>query len=280
MSNPEIKRAEDIKRELYLGAEKAKNIDEKINEVVPQDDVDKLLKFREDNEVALHLLKQNFQTPEFQKKFDEVLKGNQVLLLKEATKQAKSQEDKAEMAVYINEKHIFSKYDVALKDIWDSIVQLKEQLKNPKDRKDKKALKLQIEELENLGKQLVKEYADLKASIGTEITELNREIMVDVESYNVAQHNNYEISWSETKTDKQRLHKTAKEVRKLFEKMSENAEQKLKLQSAEKKIMRQFAGIVSDVLNHSEKSVTSSGVPVEKFILDLAHSKNIAFYTP
>ena len=280
MSNPEIKRAEDIKRELYLGAEKAKNIDEKINEVVPQDDVDKLLKFREDNEVALHLLKQNFQTPEFQKKFDEVLKGNQVLLLKEATKQAKSQEDKAEMAVYLNEKHIFSKYDVALKDIWDSIVQLKEQLKNPKDRKDKKALKLQIEELENLGKQLVNEYADLKASIGTEITQLNREIMVDVESYNVAQHNNYEISWSETKTDKQRLHKTAKEVRKLFEKMSENAEQKLKLQSAEKKIMRQFAGIVSDVLNHSEKSVTSSGVPVEKFILDLAHSKNIAFYTP
>ena len=280
MSNPEIKRAEDIKRELYLGAEKAKNIDEKINEVVPQDDVDKLLKFREDNEVALHLLKQNFQTPEFQKKFDEVLKGNQVLLLKEATKQAKSQEDKAEMAVYLNEKHIFSKYDVALKDISDSIVQLKEQLKNPKDRKDKKALKLQIEELENLGKQLVKEYADLKASIGTEITQLNREIMVDVESYNVAQHNNYEISWSETKTDKQRLHKTAKEVRKLFEKMSENAEQKLKLQSAEKKIMRQFAGIVSDVLNHSEKSVTSSGVPVEKFILDLAHSKNIAFYTP
>ena len=73
MSNPETKRAEDIKRELYLGAEKAKNIDEKINEVVPQDDVDKLLKFREDNEVALHLLKQNFQTPEFQKKFDEVL---------------------------------------------------------------------------------------------------------------------------------------------------------------------------------------------------------------
>ena len=280
MINPEIKRAEDIKRELYLGAEKAKNIDEKINEVVPQDDVDKLLKFREDNEVALHLLKQNFQTPEFQKKFDEVLKGNQVLLLKEATKQAKSQEDKAEMAVYLNEKHIFSKYDVALKDISDSIVQLKEQLKNPKDRKDKKALKLQIEELENLGKQLVKEYADLKASIGTEITQLNREIMVDVESYNVAQHNNYEISWSETKTDKQRLHKTAKEVRKLFEKMSENAEQKLKLQSAEKKIMRQFAGIVSDVLNHSEKSVTSSGVPVEKFILDLAHSKNIAFYTP
>ena len=280
MSNPEIKRAEDIKRELYLGAEKAKNIDEKINEVVPQDDVDKLLKFREDNEVALHLLKQNFQTPEFQKKFDEVLKGNQVLLLKEATKQAKSQEDKAEMAVYLNEKHIFSKYDVALKDISDSIVQLKEQLKNPKDRKDKKALKLQIEELENLGKQLVKEYADLKASIGTEITQLNREIMVDVESYNVAQHNNYEISWSETKTDKQRLHKTAKEVRKLFEKMSENAEQKLKLQSAEKKIMRQFAGIVSDVLNHSEKSVTSSGLPVEKFILDLAHSKNIAFYTP
>lgn len=280
MSNSEIKRAEDIKRELYLGAEKAKNIDEKINEVVPQDDVDKLLKFREDNEVALHLLKQNFQTPEFQKKFDEVLKGNQVLLLKEATKQAKSQEDKAEMAVYLNEKHIFSKYDVALKDISDSIVQLKEQLKNPKDRKDKKALKLQIEELENLGKQLVKEYADLKASIGTEITQLNREIMVDVESYNVAQHNNYEISWSETKTDKQRLHKTAKEVRKLFEKMSENAEQKLKLQPAEKKIMRQFAGIVSDVLKHSEKSVTSSGVPVEKFILDLAHNDNVAFYTP
>ena len=96
--------------------------------------------------------------------------------------------------MYLNEKHIFSKYDVALKDISDSIVQLKEQLKNPKDRKDKKALKLQIEELENLGKQLVKEYADLKASIGTEITQLNREIMVDVESYNVAQHNNYEIS--------------------------------------------------------------------------------------
>ena len=280
MSNPEIKRAEDIKRELYLGAEKAKNINEKINETVDQKDVETLLKFREENAVALNLLKQNFQSPEFQKKFDEVLKGNQVLLLKEATKQAKSQEDKAEMAVYLNEKHIFSKYDVALKDISDSIVQLKEQLKNPKDRKDKKALKLQIEELENLGKQLVKEYADLKASIGTEITQLNREIMVDVESYNVAQHNNYEISWSETKTDKQRLHKTAKEVRKLFEKMSENAEQKLKLQSAEKKIMRQFAGIVSDVLNHSEKSVTSSGVPVEKFILDLAHSKNIAFYTP
>ena len=92
----------------------------------------------------------------------------------------------------------------------------------------------------------------------------------------MAEHNNFKVSGVETKTDKQSLHKTAKEVRKLFEKMSE----KLKLQPAEKKIMRQFAGIVSDVLKHSEKSVTSSGVPVEKFILDLAHNDNVAFYTP
>ena len=280
MSNPEIKRAEDIKRELYLGAEKAKNINEKINETVDQKDVETLLKFREENAVALNLLKQNFQSPEFQKKFDDVLKGNQVLLLKEATKQAKTQEDKAEMAVYLDQKNVFSKYNTALADISGSIAQLKEELKNPKDRKDKKALKAQIDELEDLEKQISKEYADLKARIGIEITELNRDILVDVEWYNVAAHNNFKVSGVETKTDKQRLHKTAKEVRKLFEKMSENAEQKLKLQSAEKKIMRQFAGIVSDVLNHSEKSVTSSGVPVEKFILDLAHSKNIAFYTP
>lgn len=280
MSNPEIKRAEDIKRELYLGAEKAKNINEKINETVDQKDVETLLKFREENAVALNLLKQNFQSPEFQKKFDDVLKGNQVLLLKEATKQAKTQEDKAEMAVYLDQKNVFSKYNTALADISGSIAQLKEELKNPKDKKDKKALKAQIDELEDLEKQISKEYADLKARIGIEITELNRDILVDVEWYNVAAHNNFKVSGVETKTDKQRLHKTAKEVRKLFEKMSENAEQKLKLQSAEKKIMRQFAGIVSDVLNHSEKSVTSSGVPVEKFILDLAHSKNIAFYTP
>ena len=280
MSNPEIKRAEDIKRELYLGAEKAKNINEKINETVDQKDVETLLKFREENAVALNLLKQNFQSPEFQKKFDDVLKGNQVLLLKEATKQAKTQEDKAEMAVYLDQKNVFSKYNTALADISGSIAQLKEELKNPKDRKDKKALKAQIDELEDLEKQISKEYADLKARIGIEITELNREILVDVEWYNVAEHNNFKVSGVETKTDKQSLHKTAKEVRKLFEKMSENAEQKLKLQPAEKKIMRQFAGIVSDVLKHSEKSVTSSGVPVEKFILDLAHNDNVAFYTP
>ena len=280
MSNPEIKRAEDIKRELYLGAEKAKNINEKINETVDQKDVETLLKFREENAVALNLLKQNFQSPEFQKKFDDVLKGNQVLLLKEATKQAKTQEDKAEMAVYLDQKNVFSKYNTALADISGSIAQLKEELKNPKDRKDKKALKAQIDELEDLEKQISKEYADLKARIDIEITELNREILVDVEWYNVAEHNNFKVSGVETKTDKQSLHKTAKEVRKLFEKMSENAEQKLKLQPAEKKIMRQFAGIVSDVLKHSEKSVTSSGVPVEKFILDLAHNDNVAFYTP
>ena len=280
MSNPEIKRAEDIKRELYLGAEKAKNINEKINETVDQKDVETLLKFREENAVALNLLKQNFQSPEFQKKFDDVLKGNQVLLLKEATKQAKTQEDKAEMAVYLDQKNVFGKYNTALTDISGSIAQLKEELKNPKDRKDKKALKAQIDELEDLEKQISKEYADLKARIGIEITELNRDILVDVEWYNVAAQNNFKVSGVETKTDKQRLHKTAKEVRKLFEKMSENAEQKLKLQPAEKKIMRQFAGIVSDVLKHSEKSVTSSGVPVEKFILDLAHNDNVAFYTP
>lgn len=280
MSNPEIKRAEDIKRELYLGAEKAKNINEKINETVDQKDVETLLKFREENAVALNLLKQNFQSPEFQKKFDDVLKGNQVLLLKEATKQAKTQEDKAEMAVYLDQKNVFGKYNTALADISGSIAQLKEELKNPKDRKDKKALKAQIDELEDLEKQISKEYADLKARIGIEITELNRDILVDVEWYNVAAQNNFKVSGVETKTDKQRLHKTAKEVRKLFEKMSENAEQKLKLQPAEKKIMRQFAGIVSDVLKHSEKSVTSSGVPVEKFILDLAHNDNVAFYTP
>ena len=280
MSNPEIKRAEDIKRELYLGAEKAKNINEKINETVDQKDVETLLKFREENAVALNLLKQNFQSPEFQKKFDDVLKGNQVLLLKEATKQAKTQEDKAEMAVYLDQKNVFGKYNTALADISGSIAQLKEELKNPKDGKDKKALKAQIDELEDLEKQISKEYADLKARIGIEITELNRDILVDVEWYNVAAQNNFKVSGVETKTDKQRLHKTAKEVRKLFEKMSENAEQKLKLQPAEKKIMRQFAGIVSDVLKHSEKSVTSSGVPVEKFILDLAHDDNVAFYTP
>ena len=280
MGNPEIKRAEDIKRELYLGAEKAKNINEKINETVDQKDVETLLKFREENDVALNLLKQNFQSPEFQKKFDDVLKGNQVLLLKEATKQAKTQEDKAEMAVYLDQKNVFGKYNTALADISGSIAQLKEELKNPKDKKDKKVLKAQIDELEDLEKQISKEYADLKARIGIEITELNREIFVDVEWYNVAGHNNFKVSGVETKTDRQRLHKTAKEVRKLFEKMSENAEQKLKLQPAEKKIMRQFAGIVSDVLKHSEKSVTSSGVPVEKFILDLAHNDNVAFYTP
>ncbi len=181
MSNPEIKRAEDIKRELYLGAEKAKNINEKINETVDQKDVETLLKFREENDVALNLLKQNFQSPEFQKKFDDVLKGNQVLLLKEATKQAKTQEDKAEMAVYLDQKNVFGKYNTALADISGSIAQLKEELKNPKDRKDKKVLKAQIDELEDLEKQISKEYADLKARIGIEITELNREILVDVE---------------------------------------------------------------------------------------------------
>jgi len=45
MSNPEIKRAEDIKRELYLGAEKAeqaKNTKEVAAEKIDQKDVDKL----------------------------------------------------------------------------------------------------------------------------------------------------------------------------------------------------------------------------------------------
>lgn len=42
MSNPEIKRAEDIKRELYLGAEKAKNTEKLAAEKIDQKDVDKL----------------------------------------------------------------------------------------------------------------------------------------------------------------------------------------------------------------------------------------------
>ena len=48
MSSPEIKsaenikRAEDIKRELYLGAEKAKNTQELAAEKIDQKDVDKL----------------------------------------------------------------------------------------------------------------------------------------------------------------------------------------------------------------------------------------------
>ncbi len=53
MSNPEIKRAEDIKRELYLGAEKAeqaKNTKEVAAEKIDQKDVDKLKAILEDED--------------------------------------------------------------------------------------------------------------------------------------------------------------------------------------------------------------------------------------
>ena len=42
MSSPEIKSAEDIKRELYLGAEKAKNTKEVAAEKIDKDEVQKL----------------------------------------------------------------------------------------------------------------------------------------------------------------------------------------------------------------------------------------------
>jgi len=42
MSSPGIKSAENIKRELYLGAEKAKNTKEVAAEKIDQKDVDKL----------------------------------------------------------------------------------------------------------------------------------------------------------------------------------------------------------------------------------------------
>ena len=42
MSNPEIKRAEDIKRELYLGAEKAKNTKEVAAEKIDKNEVQEL----------------------------------------------------------------------------------------------------------------------------------------------------------------------------------------------------------------------------------------------
>ena len=42
MSSPEIKSAEDIKRELYLGAEKVKNTEEVAAEKIGKDEVQKL----------------------------------------------------------------------------------------------------------------------------------------------------------------------------------------------------------------------------------------------
>ena len=42
MSSPEIKSAENIKRELYMGAEKAKKTQELAAEKIAQKDVDKL----------------------------------------------------------------------------------------------------------------------------------------------------------------------------------------------------------------------------------------------
>ena len=166
-------------------------------------------------------------------------------------------------------KENFSKYEpkineilnVALNEIRKSLSDVQKKLDQEQSPQIKEKLRGLRTELENLQDSLQKELKDLTTEVADQISNLSRII----EAYDVVDQNELTVKGSETKSDKKRVHKIARETRKVFKELSsqeleskaKHVEISLKLQPKETQIMRHFAGIVSDVIRDSGKSVTT-----------------------
>ena len=274
MSNPEIKNiqtADKIKEGLYG------------SDIVDDQTVAELNKFvleEKDGDKAItkKMLKENFS--KYEPKINEILNGkNQVSLIKKAFESAKTQDEKSELAVIFQQKHLSAKYDVALNEIRKSLSDVQKKLDQEQSPQIKEKLRGLRNELENLQDSLQKELKDLTTEVADQISNLSRII----EAYDVVDQNEHTVKESETKSDKKRVHKIARETRTVFKELSsqefeskaKHVEISLKLQPKETQIMRHFAGIVSDVIRDSGKSVTTDWTLIEKFVLDFIHNYSL-----
>lgn len=298
MSNLEIKSAENIKRELYMGAEKAeqaKNTQELAAEKIDQKDVDKLKAILEDEDFRKTLQEElNKSSSQIRDLLNK--SWNQILLLTKVYNQVKNKEDKAEVALLFDKLGIYDRYNKAQISIQESLFDKSQKLNRLEDKKSKeyKDLAKEIKELEELQRDLSEELSWLQKSIGKKLALLQSDISVDANS--LAEQNGL------TKEDGQKERKggswfnesdTFKAQREFREKIfkrlkSPSDETDFHFSRYERKTFRQFAGVVNDVIDNSIKAIeksdlsdtekaniqvgkTKNWVYVEKFILDKCH---------
>lgn len=149
-------------------------------------------------------------------------------------------------------------------------------MENAKTLEEKQELAIVFEKMQLLAQAHEAEKAELTKQVKATLGHLESSVIVS-QAYDTADANKLE-----KKSDfDQKIDKTHKEARwarkKIFEQLaSKDADMKLKLSFQEKKIMRQFAGIVNDVENWTraeKKDENLTFTPsVEKVILDYVHS--------
>lgn len=297
MSNPEIKRAEDIKRELYMGAEKAeqaKNTQELAAEKIDKDEVQKLQAILEKADLR-ETLQEELKKSSSQ--IRDLLNNswNQVLLLTKVYNQVKNKEDKAEVALLFDKLGIYDRYNKAQISIQESLF-YKSQKLNWLDKKSKEYndLDKEIKELEDLQRDLSEELSWLQKSIGKKLALLQSDISVDANS--LVEQNGLKKEDGQTERkggswfNQSDTFKAQREFRKkIFKRLkSPSDETDFHFSRYERKTFRQFAGVVNDVIDHSIKAIeksdlsdtekaniqvgkTKNWVYVEKFILDKCH---------
>ena len=297
MSNPEIKRAEDIKRELYMGAEKAeqaKNTQELAAEKIDKDEVQKLQAILEKADLRETLQE---ELKKSDSKIRDLLNNswNQVLLLTKVYNQVKNKEDKAEVALLFDKLGIYDRYNKAQISIQESLF-YKSQKLNWLDKKSKEYndLAKEIKELEDLQRDLSEELSWLQKSIGKKLALLQSDISVDANF--LAEQNRLKKEDGQTERkwgswfNQSDTFKAQREFReKIFKRLkSPSDETDFHFSRYERKTFRQFAGVVNDVIDHSIKAIeksdlsdtekaniqvgkTKNWVYVEKFILDKCH---------
>lgn len=295
MSNPEIKRAEDIKRELYLGAEKAKNTKEVAAEKIDKNEVQELQAILEKADLRETLQEELNKSSS---KIKELLNKswNQVLLLTKVYNQVKNKEDKAEVALLFDKLGIYDRYNKAQISIQESLFDKSQKLNRLEDKKSKEYndLAKEIKELEELQRDLSEELSWLQKSIGKKLALLQSDISVDANSLVEQNRLNKEDGQTERKGgswfNQSDTFKAQREFReKIFKRLkSPSDEIDFHFSRHERKTFRQFAGVVNDVIDHSIKAIeksdlsdtekaniqvgkTKNWVYVEKFILDKCH---------
>lgn len=295
MSNPEIKRAEDIKRELYLGAEKAKNTKEVAAEKIDKNEVQELQAILEKADLRETLQEELNKSSS---KIKELLNKswNQVLLLTKVYNQVKNKEDKAEVALLFDKLGIYDRYNKAQISIQESLFDKSQKLNRLEDKKSKEYndLAKEIKELEELQRDLSEELSWLQKSIGKKLALLQSDISVDANS--LAEQNGLTKKDGQTERkggswfNQSDTFKAQREFReKIFKRLkSPSDETDFHFSRHERKTFRQFAGVVNDVIDHSIKAIeksdlsdtekaniqvgkTKNWVYVEKFILDKCH---------
>lgn len=298
MSNPEIKRAEDIKRELYMGAEKAKqakDTQELAAEKIDKDEVQKLQAILEKADLRETLQEElNKSSSQIRDLLNN--SWNQVLLLTKVYNQVKNKEDKAEVALLFDKLGIYDRYNKAQISIQESLFDKSQKLDRLQDKKSKeyKDLAKEIKELEDLQRDLSEELSWLQKSIGKKLALLQSDISVDANSLAGQNRLNKEDGQKERKGgswfNQSDTFKAQREFReKIFKRLkSPSDETDFHFSRYERKTFRQFAGVVNDVIDHSIKAIeksdlsdtekaniqvgkTKNWVYVEKFILDKCH---------